>query len=805
MALRPPLLPVPPRGGAATGTARSPQGHGGPMPQPSNSGRSQRNSASTEGALPLPPPRYPLPAFQSSRSRAGSEGGGGGGGGGVIEEEDDEQSSGRGSSTQGGTGRSKLSSPRLSEGNSLAFAAGSTRQSQTTSWNAESRWPSSEPPGPVQRASSAAADESRTTRQTVSAREAPLPKPPVPGRDAHFPAGSRPGRRSSMQAGGMTTSLLQIPPGGGGGSPLSATALPRMMRGGTVGRSAALRSAGGLGVSVRTRSPPGLAQVEPQSPSSAAQLHAQMLLLQQQLPGAQPSSMRPSAAGVHAVALAHSRAMAAATAVAASGGAAAEDAHQLLREGASPLADALPSADASLQRSARQRRQSTSSSGVTSLSSGPQGGGRKRVDLRVHADLHDSTPLAVASDDASGAPSRSAMPEDSAGFSGLVSPTGSSGTNSHPPPTSSAQVGAVFRTQSLRRMTATPCGLPSMASVVNAAMRQHRTSTISADSSRSPVNSFVRAAVAESLPVGSVRAARGSARSFAFTAAGSPLAVSPAQASERMFFPSVSDASTTAAATGATPSGSAKRRVSNFSMSSSRAAAEEAHAATSEQDGGGGAGAGRWPAAAALLTLPFPSVLGVSPRVRPTLKSVAVAAMLGVRGGPRPPDASSITSPKAGSPSLTPLTASPHRQRVSFSLTPIDTVTEESGESAQAASSAVGAISSGDEADVECAAIPAGPPTVATSEHPSTTVRRQSLLTKQGSESQLTDKSAASPDDERPAEVFLGGACNPTTWRHTTAIPFLEDRGVTFYNPQVGARDADRGGRWKEGGVGRWF
>ena len=182
--------------------------------------------------------------------------------------------------------------------------------------------------------------------------------------------------------------------------------------------------------------------------------------------------------------------------------------------------------------------------------------------------------------------------------------------------------------------------------------------------------------------------------------------------------------------------------------------------------------------------------------------------MLGVRGcGTRPPDgSSSITSPKAGgSPSLTPLTASPQRQRVSFSLTPIDTVTEESGESAQAASGAVGAISSGDEADVECAAVPVGPPTVATSEHPATTVRRQSLLTKQGSESQLTDKSASSPDDERPAEVFLGGACNPTTWRHTTAIPFLEDRGVTFYNPQVGAGGTARGkveGRGERGVAG---
>src|SRR5687767_9714501 len=33
--------------------------------------------------------------------------------------------------------------------------------------------------------------------------------------------------------------------------------------------------------------------------------------------------------------------------------------------------------------------------------------------------------------------------------------------------------------------------------------------------------------------------------------------------------------------------------------------------------------------------------------------------------------------------------------------------------------------------------------------------------------------------------VFLGGACNPTTWRKDTAIPALEEAGVPFYNPQV--------------------
>ncbi|XP_071513314.1 uncharacterized protein raw isoform X3 [Panulirus ornatus] len=34
-------------------------------------------------------------------------------------------------------------------------------------------------------------------------------------------------------------------------------------------------------------------------------------------------------------------------------------------------------------------------------------------------------------------------------------------------------------------------------------------------------------------------------------------------------------------------------------------------------------------------------------------------------------------------------------------------------------------------------------------------------------------------------EVFLGGSCNPTTWRENVAIPMLKDQGISFYNPQV--------------------
>lgn len=33
--------------------------------------------------------------------------------------------------------------------------------------------------------------------------------------------------------------------------------------------------------------------------------------------------------------------------------------------------------------------------------------------------------------------------------------------------------------------------------------------------------------------------------------------------------------------------------------------------------------------------------------------------------------------------------------------------------------------------------------------------------------------------------VFLGGSCNPTTWRKDVAIPILEAASVSYYNPQV--------------------
>lgn len=39
--------------------------------------------------------------------------------------------------------------------------------------------------------------------------------------------------------------------------------------------------------------------------------------------------------------------------------------------------------------------------------------------------------------------------------------------------------------------------------------------------------------------------------------------------------------------------------------------------------------------------------------------------------------------------------------------------------------------------------------------------------------------------DTAAPEVFLGGSCNPTTWRADVAMPALDEAGVTYYNPQV--------------------
>lgn len=47
------------------------------------------------------------------------------------------------------------------------------------------------------------------------------------------------------------------------------------------------------------------------------------------------------------------------------------------------------------------------------------------------------------------------------------------------------------------------------------------------------------------------------------------------------------------------------------------------------------------------------------------------------------------------------------------------------------------------------------------------------------------DKHASIDEEDGKFEIFLGGSCNPTTWRQTVAIPYLETNGISYYNPQV--------------------
>ena len=48
-----------------------------------------------------------------------------------------------------------------------------------------------------------------------------------------------------------------------------------------------------------------------------------------------------------------------------------------------------------------------------------------------------------------------------------------------------------------------------------------------------------------------------------------------------------------------------------------------------------------------------------------------------------------------------------------------------------------------------------------------------------------TKHSQREQEQEHNYQVFLGGSCNPTTWRHDQAIPYFQSRSVSFYNPQV--------------------
>nr|XP_012135837.1 PREDICTED: uncharacterized protein LOC100882614 isoform X2 [Megachile rotundata] len=47
------------------------------------------------------------------------------------------------------------------------------------------------------------------------------------------------------------------------------------------------------------------------------------------------------------------------------------------------------------------------------------------------------------------------------------------------------------------------------------------------------------------------------------------------------------------------------------------------------------------------------------------------------------------------------------------------------------------------------------------------------------------DNNSKTGSNRMAYEVFLGGSCNPTTWRSEIAIPTLQSLGITYYNPQV--------------------
>ncbi|XP_065199843.1 uncharacterized protein raw isoform X2 [Planococcus citri] len=49
----------------------------------------------------------------------------------------------------------------------------------------------------------------------------------------------------------------------------------------------------------------------------------------------------------------------------------------------------------------------------------------------------------------------------------------------------------------------------------------------------------------------------------------------------------------------------------------------------------------------------------------------------------------------------------------------------------------------------------------------------------------IKNKRIRKMSDFASREVFLGGSCNPTTWRQDEAIPILEKYGISYFNPQV--------------------
>lgn len=61
--------------------------------------------------------------------------------------------------------------------------------------------------------------------------------------------------------------------------------------------------------------------------------------------------------------------------------------------------------------------------------------------------------------------------------------------------------------------------------------------------------------------------------------------------------------------------------------------------------------------------------------------------------------------------------------------------------------------------------------------------QRNTEQTNKSTEADENTRNTLRPIDSSAPEVFLGGSCNPTTWRADVAIPTLNNLGISFYNP----------------------
>jgi len=60
---------------------------------------------------------------------------------------------------------------------------------------------------------------------------------------------------------------------------------------------------------------------------------------------------------------------------------------------------------------------------------------------------------------------------------------------------------------------------------------------------------------------------------------------------------------------------------------------------------------------------------------------------------------------------------------------------------------------------------------------------RKTTTTTTATPTTTMNNSTSQQDKAAQVEVFLGGSCNPTTWRADVAIPALQELGISFYNP----------------------